>query len=133
MWGKMYSYLCYLINKEGHLQLIRKAGGGLCSKIYLLCYAALLQKSTFYALQMPLVCSNSAQQESVRLCTNNIMWAALTPFGSAEQAGRFFRAPVCGGAFTLTFHFRVISKRVERSWLNKDVGEAVSCELLPGA
>ena len=41
------------------------------------------------------------------------MWAALTPFGSVEQAGRFFRAPVCGGAFTLTFHFRVNSDRVE--------------------
>ena len=40
------------------------------------------------------------------------MWAALTPFGSAEQAGRFFGAPVCGGAFTLTFRFRVNFERV---------------------
>ena len=62
------------------------------------------------------------------------MWAALTPFRSAEQAGRFFRAPVCGGAFTLTFHFRVSSDCVEaQSWLSKDIGEVVSNELWPGA
>ena len=64
------------------------------------------------------------------------MWAALTPFRSVqEQAGLFFRAPVCGAAFTLTFHFWVNSDRVEaQSWLSKDFGElAVSCELLPGA
>jgi len=62
------------------------------------------------------------------------MWAAFTPFGSVGQAGRFFRAPVCGGAFTLTFRFWVNSDRVgAQSWLSKDVGEVVSCELLPGA
>jgi len=96
---------------------------------------ALLQKFTFYALQVCLLCSNYAQQESIRLCTN-IMWATFTPFRSVqEQTGCFFRAPVCGGAFTLTFHFRVNSDRVgAQSWLSKDFGElAVSCELLPGA
>jgi len=72
---------------------------------------------------------------SATMCARaNIMWATLTPFGSAEQAGRFFRAPVCGGAFTLTFRFRINSEHVgARSWLSKDVGEAVSCELQPGA
>ena len=31
-WGKMYSYLCYSVNKEGHLQLIKKGRWG--SRLY---------------------------------------------------------------------------------------------------
>ena len=124
---ELETYAFHLVGGGPHLGV-----GWMCSKIYLLCYAALFQKSTFYALRMRLLCSNYASQESTRLCTN-IMWAAFTCFRSVEQAGHFFGAPVCGGAFTLTFHFHVNSDCVgARSWLSKDVGEAVSCELLPG-
>ena len=54
-------------------------------------------------------------------------------FSSIEQVSRFFLAPVCGSAFTLTLHFRINSNCVgTQSLLSKDVGkEAMTCELLP--
>ena len=50
--------------KEGRKCIIGRGGGigvsRLCSKIYLLCYAALLQKCTYYTQQMSLLCSDYA-------------------------------------------------------------------------
>ena len=39
--------------------------GWLCWKMYVVCSAALLQKSTYSALQMPLLCLNCTYQESI--------------------------------------------------------------------
>ena len=59
--------------------------------------------------------------------------AALTPFVSVEQVDCFFQAPVCGGAFILTFHINSDCAGTLRL-LSKDIREeAVTCELMPAA
>ena len=71
----------------------------------------------------------SSLQNSFTLST------ALTPFGSVEQSGFFLLAPVCGGAFTLTFHLHISSDCVgAQRWLSSDIREGEeTCELLPAA
>ena len=74
-------------------------------KVYILCYAALLQK-------LPVILYNYAQhlQTPSSLCH--------TPFWLVEQVDCFFQTPVCSGVFSLTFRSHINSDL----FLSKDVG-----------
>ena len=66
----------------------------LCSEIYLLCYAALLKKSTYYAQK----CAYYAQRFTWCSSIFNVKtWQSWT------------LEPVCGGGFTRIFRFRMSS------------------------
>ena len=64
-------------------------------------------------------------QNSLTFCTT------LTLFGSVEQAGFFFLAPVCGGRLTRTFHFRMSSDSWRRDGTTSL--ELTVTELLPAS
>ena len=81
------------------------------------------EATTHYALQIPLLCSYTCKLFNSLHRTPHFR-------GAVEQVGWFFLAPVCGWAFTLTFHFCQLCGAW--SLLIKDIGEeTMTCELLP--
>ena len=85
-------------------------------KIYLLWYAALLHKSTYYAQTL----------------ANSLVLCANLPPSAVKQVLRFSSTSIWR-AYTLTFNFHITSNCLgAQSLLNKDIWEeTVTCELLP--
>ena len=108
-----------------HMALVQSGARGSCAVRYTLLSCS--------QVHMALMQSGTRCSRAVRctwlLCSQ--VHTALTPFGSVEQVDCFFQAPVCGGAFTLTFHINSDCAGTLRL-LSKDIREeVVICELLP--